>query len=147
MGNPWNVAVFFVIAGFFLKIDQLNNTKDFILKKIKTLYVPATIIYLLAVLMHNVFVSIGWYPIGDKHSNGIPFDYYDIKDFLVGCTKVLCCGGSGEQVMGAMWFLYTLIYSFVGIALAWWLIGKVINRCSIDRGKLVLVMTFIIYGN
>lgn len=127
MGNPWNVAVFFIVAGFFLNIDKMSQPVPFVLKKAKTLYVPATIIYLLAVLLHNVFVRIGWYPLGEIHPfNGRPFQLYGIKDIAFGCAKVICCCGSGELIMGAMWFLYALIYSFVALTVLWWVANKII---------------------
>lgn len=61
LGNPWNVAIFFIIAGFFMKDENLIHPKIFIWRKLKVLYVPATIIYVLAILLHNVFVDLGWY--------------------------------------------------------------------------------------
>ena len=64
MGNPWNVAVFFIVGGFFLNTDNMLHPFTFLLKKLKTLYVPATIIYLLAVLL---FVLVGWYTLGELH--------------------------------------------------------------------------------
>lgn len=126
IGNHWNVAVFFIVGGFFLNLDKMLHPLPFLLKKLKALYIPATIIYLLAVLFHNIFVHIGWYPLGELHlGNGQPFQLYGIKEFSFGCIKVLCCGGSGELIMGAMWFLYALIYSFVGLAGLWWIINKI----------------------
>lgn len=137
MGNPWNVAVFFVLGGYFLKLDQLSQSKTFISKKIKSLYLPATIIYSSAVLLHNLFVYVGWYPLGELHAgNGHPFCYYGIKEVLIGLMKVLLCGSSGELVMGAMWFLYALLYAFLGLWLIWYLIKRM--KHSFD------IMTFVI---
>jgi hypothetical protein len=63
-------------------------------------------------------VSIGWYPIGGEHpALGIPFSYYDIKDVVIRILKVFVAGGSGELSMGAMWFLYSLLYAFIGIVI------------------------------
>ena len=44
-GNPWNVLIFFIIGGFFLKIESLGDPVKFIKRKLKALYLPATIIY------------------------------------------------------------------------------------------------------
>lgn len=122
-GRGWNVAVFFVIAGFFISENDLDYPINFCKKKFLRLYLPATIIYAISVLLHNVIVNIGWYPLGEIHpGNGIPFDLYGIGDISVRLLKVLLAGGSGELVMGAMWFLYSLLYAFVGIALLDWII-------------------------
>ena len=45
IGNPWNVPVFFIIGGFFLKMDSMEKPKDFVTGKLRRLYLPATIIY------------------------------------------------------------------------------------------------------
>lgn len=125
MMNPWNVSIFFIVAGYFLKWEALIRPTTFIKGKLKTLYVPATVIYLCAVLVHNAFVYIGWYPLGMSHpATGAPFTLYTMQDFCVGCTKVILCAGSGELVMGAMWFLYTLIYSMIGLSVLAWFVNR-----------------------
>ena len=77
-------------------------------------------------LLHNVFVYIGWYPLGESHpASGQPFTLYGIKETIIGLMKVLAAGGSGELTMGAMWFLYTLLYAFVGIITLYLLVSLV----------------------
>ena len=128
MMNPWNVAIFFIVAGYFLKWEKLVCPVPFILGKLKSLYIPATVIYLCAVLLHNVFVHIGWYPLGEIHpGNGVPFALYGLKETLTGCVKVMLCAGSGELAMGAMWFLYTLVYAMVGLSLLAWVVKRIIK--------------------
>ena len=118
IGRGWHVPIFFIVAGFYVKDDRLRKPIPFLKRKFQTLYVPATIVYVLAILLHNIFVNIGWYPIGAIHpGNGNPFHYYEIKDFAICILKALLCAGSGELVMGAMWFLYVLLYAFVGLSL------------------------------
>lgn len=118
IGNPWNVPVFFIIAGFFLKMDSLERPTVFVLGKMKRLYLPATVIYALNVLLHNFYVYIGWYPLGCVHpATGKPYELYDIKQLVIGLLKVFAAGGSGELTMGAMWFLYTLLYAFIGLVI------------------------------
>lgn len=126
LGNPWNVPVFFIIAGFFLKESSLDKTIPFLKGRIKRLYLPATIIYALAVLMHNVFVHIGWYPLGGSHpATGAPYYLYGIQDITIKLLRVLAACSSGELAMGAMWFLYSLRYAFVGIAILYKLVATV----------------------
>lgn len=129
MMNPWNVAIFFVVAGYFLKWEKLVSPVPFIKGKLKSLYIPASLIYLCAVLLHNAFAHIGWYPIGELHpGSGVPFAEYSWKEILTGCLKVVLCAGSGELVMGAMWFLYTLIYAMVGLSILAWSIKRLVKN-------------------
>lgn len=124
IGNPWNVPVFFIIGGFFLKMESMEKPKDFVKGKLKRLYLPATIIYGLNVLLHNFYVYIGWYPLGGVHpASGKPYELYDIKQVVVGLLKVFAAGGSGELTMGAMWFLYTLLYAFIGLVIVYTVIS------------------------
>lgn len=139
LGNPWNVPIFFILGGFFLKEDSLDKPKIFLEKKIKSLYIPATIIYGLNVLLHNVFVCIGWYPLGELHpATGVNFEYYGCRETVVGLLKVFAAAGSGELSMGAMWFLYSLLYAFVGIVILY----MVINLVQKDIVKKFYYMTF-----
>lgn len=131
LGLPWSVPIFFIIAGFFIKESSLSDSKTFIKKKIKSLYIPATTYYLLAVIVHNLFIDIDWYRLGTVHpGNGIPYFEYGINDLAIRILKVVFCAGSGELVMGAMWFIYTLLYAMVAIILL-----EKILFCRIKRNK------------
>ena len=99
MMNPWNVAVFFIVAGYYLKWEKMIHPVPFIKGKLKSLYIPATVIYLCVVLSHIFFVNIGWYPLGGLHpATSVPFIHYGLKEIVLGCGKVLLCAGSGELV-------------------------------------------------
>ena len=137
LGNHWNVAFFFIIAGFFLKEEALGQPHRFLKSKFKRLYVPATIIYALCILLHNVFVNIGWYPLGGCHPyTGAPFVLFGWKETCLGLAKVLAVGGSGELAMGAMWFIYSLLYAFVGMTILYWLICVI---CENKENRLYLM--------
>lgn len=111
-----------------MKEEKLREPISFLKRKFKSLYVPATIVYVLAILFHNVFVRVGWYPIGYNHpGNHLPFRYYDLQDCALGCVKAILCAGSGELVMGAMWFLYVLLYSFIGLSILSFLLKKLMK--------------------
>ena len=128
LGNPWNVPIFFIIGGFFLKEEALVRPAGFLKGKLYRLYLPATIIYGICVLLHNVFVYIGWYPLGEPHpASGVPFAYYGLKEYAISLAKVMLAAGSGELAMGAMWFLYALLYAFVGMTISYWLLSRIIK--------------------
>ena len=130
-----------MVAGFYIKDERLSQPVSFLKGKLKSLYLPAVIIYGLAVLFHNVFVRIGWYP--DVHPvTGASIEMYGAKGFAIGLGKVFACAGSGELVMGAMWFLYVLMYSMVGLTLLYWIIGKVVKNLK-SRNMTMLILLFV----
>ena len=141
-GNKWNIAIFFIVGGFFVTTDKLVDYKTFFKRKFKSLYVPATIIYLLAILLHNVFIDIGWYPLGEAHpGTGVTFDYYSAIDFVKQCGVAILCAGHGELIMGAMWYLYTLIYALIGLAIVWGICRRFKNADYIIGILLLSLMT------
>lgn len=50
----WHVAVFFIVAGFFIKEEQLVQPKLWFKKKFSSLYLKILYFYIPAVLLHNV---------------------------------------------------------------------------------------------
>ena len=57
--NYWPVAFFFVVAGFYIKEERLLKPVKFVGNKLKTIYLPGTVIYLIAVLLHNPLCKWG----------------------------------------------------------------------------------------
>lgn len=113
----WPVAFFFFVAGFYIKEEKLCDPSKFIMHKLKTIYMPGTIIYMLAISLHNYFVDFGWYPLGLSHPmTGKMFVYWDVNTLLYNIVKTIFAP-NGELAMGAMWFLYSLFFalSFLSI--------------------------------
>lgn len=143
VGEGWHVPIFFTIAGFYVKDERLREPIPFLKRKFQTLYLPATVVYIFAILLHNVFVNIGWYPIGALHpGNGTPFHYFGITDFIISCAKAILCAGSGELVMGAMWFLYVLLYAFVGLSLLSFGLTKIVR----DEKEIMYVRLILLFA-
>lgn len=71
LGWMWHVAVFFLVGGFFIKENKLIQPVPFIKGKLNSLYKPLLYFYIPVVLLHNLFIKIGWYdPLiiyGGKH--------------------------------------------------------------------------------
>lgn len=109
LGGMWHVAVLFLVSGFFVK-----DRADFVWRKIRRLFVPAVVMYVIAATCHNVFVWLGWYPEGmPSPSDGKPLGMWGWSEYGAGLLKALV--GYGEPVMGAMWFVYVLLLAHVGL--------------------------------
>lgn len=59
--NQYHLAVFFFVAGYFFKTKYLSNTKMFVSKRMKSLYVPFVSFCLTFLLLHNFFYRIDLY--------------------------------------------------------------------------------------
>lgn len=95
----------------------------YVKQKLVKLYLPITVIYGIAVLLHNAFISFGWYPVGENVGFSSETYYiYQNSDILLQELKVFLGFGSGEHVMGAMWFGYVLMYAILSLSVVSYLI-------------------------
>lgn len=116
----WHVAVFFLLAGFFIKEEQLVQPKLWFKKKFSSLYLKILYFYIPAVLLHNVYIKIGWYSL---ESTAQVINTYSMIDFAKQTVLAICLGGR-EPIVGAMWFVYVLFMALIGLSIVSWLIKK-----------------------
>lgn len=140
----WHVPVFFMIGGFFLKDEKLLSPLSFIKGKIKGLYLPMIYIYLPVLLIHNVFINIGWYDL-DIEYYGKYVTYWGVSDFLKHLLTTLLCAGR-EPLLGAMWFGFVLFLALCLISLSSWIIKKIWGECKNCSFELVRGLLFLIFA-
>lgn len=128
LGWYWHVPVFFLIGGFFLKDEKLAQPVPFIKGKFKSLYLLALYIYLPATLLHNCLFEWGWYST-DVVYGGKAIAEWNMKEYLWGTLKTLLCAGR-EPIMGAMWFIYALLFALCGYSIVYW----IVNKCKLGGG-------------
>lgn len=116
----WHVAVFFLLAGFFMKEEQLVQPKLWFKKKFSSLYLKILYFYVPAVLLHNALIKIGWYSL---ESTDPVINTYSMMDFVKQTVFAICLGGR-EPIVGAMWFVYVLFMALIGLSIVSWLIKK-----------------------
>ena len=117
----WHVAVFFLLAGFFIKEEQLVQPKLWFKKKFSSLYLKILYFYIPAVLLHNVLIKIGWYSL---ESTDPVVNTYSMIDFAKQTVLAICLGGR-EPIVGAMWFVYVLFMALIGLSIVSWAIKKI----------------------
>lgn len=117
----WHVAVFFLLAGFFIKDDQLVQPKLWFKKKFASLYLKILYFYIPAVLLHNVFIRIGWYSLDSPELAIHTYSWIN----LVKQTVMTICLGGREPIVGAMWFVYVLFMALIGLSILSWTVRKV----------------------
>ena len=123
LGWFWHVPVFFCIGGFFLNEKKLQAPISFIKNKFKSLYLLALYIYLPATLLHNFFFKINWYSSEVIYGEKI-IKEWSYGDYFINCIKTLCCAGR-EPIMGAMWFVYVLLFALCGLSIISYIVKKI----------------------
>lgn len=120
----WHVPVFFIVAGFFIKEEQLVQPKLWFKKKFSSLYLKILYFYIPAVLLHNVLISIGWYSL---ESTEPVIHEYSAFDFVKQIILTVCLGGR-EPILGAMWFVYVLFMALIGLSVVSWGIKRLTHN-------------------
>lgn len=91
--NQYHLAVFFFVAGYFFKEKYLATPKDYLIKKIKRLYIPFVCAGIGVTLLHNALHNMYIYP-----------NALTATDILKELFHVTVRMVSHEPLMGAMWF-------------------------------------------
>ena len=139
----WPVAFFFVVAGFYIKEESLLKPVKFIGHKLKTIYLPGTVIYIFAVLLHNPLCKWGIYPVGQEHPmTHQTFELWDVKTYMIQIAKTVVAP-NGELAMGAMWFLYALFFALCFLSIIAFIAKKLSNE-PLTSNKVMLVATVLI---
>lgn len=97
----FHMPLFFFISGYLFKDKYLDNPKDFVLKKVNSLYFPFLKWAMIFLFLHNIFVCFH-----------IEEGMYGIKDFLIGGANILLfC--NYDPILGPTWFLRSLFVSLL----------------------------------
>ena len=139
----WPVAFFFVVAGFYIKEESLLRPIKFFGHKLKTIYLPGTVIYLIAVILHNPLCKWGIYPIGQEHPmTHQAFEIWNVKTYFLQIAKTVVAP-NGELAMGAMWFLYALFFALCFLSIIAFVANK-LTKEQLTINKAMLVATVLI---
>ena len=79
--SSYKVSIFFCVAGLTLKDEKLKDTWNFIKGKIKNLYLKIIAVGVIAVLLHNVLINIGFYQMGLDYAGKV-MKPYGLTDYI-----------------------------------------------------------------
>ena len=122
----WHVPVFFLIGGFFLKEEKLQKPLTFVKGKFHSLYLLILYIYIPVLLLHNLFLQIGFYNT-DIEYYGKFVTEWEWVDLLNNILLAICFGGR-EPLLGAMWFVYVLFLALCILSIVSWGLKRLINN-------------------
>ena len=99
----FHMPLFFFLSGLCFKDKYITHTSDFLLRRIKGLYVPFVLIALLFLLLHNPFLNLGL----------IQGEYYELDAIYDRAKSIIFSLHKEEQLLGGFWFIPQLLYASV----------------------------------
>ena len=97
----FHMPLFFIMSGYCFKEKYLDDVKQFVLQKIKGIYVPFVAFSLVFLALHNVFCY--WYIYE-------PTWLYGWKDFAWNVGRIMTRMSMNEAMLGTFWFLKELFW-------------------------------------
>lgn len=132
----FHVPLFFITAGYFYKAcDDFSKLSSFITKRLKKLYFPYIKWSLAFLLLHNLFYYLNIYSADIGH--------YNYEKLLHNGMYILLTMGCNEQLLGAFWFLKTLLLASCSVAIMDFLAHK-ITKQDAKINNYVFLIVFII---
>ena len=103
------VPAFFVLSGYFFKLDNLDKTSDFVIRRTKTLYLPFIKWGVFFLILHNLFFEVGF--LSESYGNaqgGVthPYNWTQAAQHL--WSMVFNMSGYDPFMAGAFWFFRAL---------------------------------------
>ncbi len=112
------VPAFFVLSGFFFRWDNLERPSEFIVRRIKRLYIPFIKWGIVLLLLHNWFFQIGFLSeIYGNAEGGVthPYDWIQSAQHL--WSMVFNMSGYDPFLAGAFWFFRSLLLANIAFLL------------------------------
>lgn len=142
LGDSWDIPVFFLVAGFFLKKERLHHARAFILFKFKGIYLKLLYFYVGILCLHNAFLDLGLYKYGVEYG-GKYMEQLTISNFLIKLSGVVLFMGR-EPYASPLWFVYVLFMAFIVMSLMRKLLWKVFRADEYRCDVAMLIISFIL---
>jgi fucose 4-O-acetylase-like acetyltransferase len=137
----FHVPLFFIISGFFFKDHYLRAPKDFVLGRLRRLWIPFLLWSVPFILLHNIFFNLQIYS-PEATFRGATVPYYSIADTFVRLAKLIFFQES-EQLLGGFWFLPCLFFTAIIFFCFFFISNKLRNSYALP---ILCVLGFIL-GN
>lgn len=102
----FHMALFVFLSGYFYKDKYTKEPLKYIRRKIKSIYVPYILFYIVFIIIHNILFELGIYSEVELYS-GKSIVKYNLRGVLIAFAKALAFLGQ-EPMLGAMWFMCLL---------------------------------------
>lgn len=134
----FHMALFFIISGYFFSnkcYQTISDVKKFIIRKIKTLYIPFISWNILLVLFHNFLISINVYSTTEttyfRDVSFAPTHFYTITEIIKKIIFSLLFYHQ-EKFGGATWFLRVLFFVSIFSCIFYYIVQKYVSEKNRD---------------
>ena len=134
----YKVSIFFCVAGLTLKDEKLKDTCNFIKWKFRNLYLKIIAVGVIAVLLHNVLINIGFYQIGLDYAGKV-MNSYGSADYIKQIIFTLFMANR-EVIIGPMWYANVLFMALVILALLEWFIRLFVKNDNYRTVRLIATL-------
>jgi fucose 4-O-acetylase-like acetyltransferase len=134
----FHMPLFFFVSGYFFHLN--GDTKSFVVKRIKGLYLPYVKWGIAFLLLHNILFEIGIYN-GQYGYNGNVFHAYDFHEYIVRFCFVVFTMDKHEPMLGGFWFLKTLFLASIMVRI----LVKLVSYLF-ENKKIVITFLLCLFG-
>lgn len=121
----FHMPLFFIMSGYCFNEKYMTDAKQFMLRKIKGIYVPFVLFSLPFLAMHNVLCHWNVY---------YPDFLYGWKEFAWHTSRIVTRMSHNEGLLGTFWFLKELFWGNVIFYAIYRLIKKAIGQWKLKIG-------------
>lgn len=143
-GNLWinmfHMPLFFFLSGYCFKDSHLSDPKNFVIKKVKGLWLPFFKWMTLFAVFHNLLCFVGFYSDNPQFlgAKGEPISYYHMSEYPSIFFNIVLMKHI-EQLLGGFWFLKTLFYaSLIGFGVIY------IKKCCVRVKVSFFLLVFLL---
>lgn len=139
IGDAWDMPVFFLLGGFFITRQKLSDTKNFLKRKFKSIYLKLIYYYAAFLCLHNLFINTGLLSTSVEYGGKqmVPFT---IITFLQKLLLSLLFMGR-EPYLSPLWFIYVMFMAFIVLTALAFITDKLTRG---DTRRWHIVMTVVL---
>lgn len=131
--NMYHMALFFFVAGYLYNDRHTCNPKNYIIRKIKDLWVPLMKYTIIMIILHNVFIKLNIYSMMTNQHMIYPKEEYGLVSILECILKAVLTGNNSEELLGATWFVFPMLLTMITYCYIRNILGRVIDNKKIKE--------------
>ncbi len=122
----FHMPLFFICSGYFFNLKYLNDERNFVVKRLRGLYVPFVKWSVLFLCLHNLWFFTGI--LNEKYGNAAggvlhPYSWHDFQQRVWSC--VFNMSGYDEFLTGTFWFFRALLVASIAYLVLFKLLSRV----------------------